>query len=146
VWTGHGAIVSCLPQGHVIQCLWGMWIGTWELALVKTRVLLALVKTRVMLKKFKSWKLFVKFRFRGVSQTLHATDMTAMQGTSDLFFITKFVFVICVHLGTNFPHHITIHREVALYCTCTLLQVLQKLEWCVLFMVRLFNEGMLQGS
>ena len=126
--------------------LLGKWIGTGELALVKTRVLLALVKTRVLLalvktrvllalvkthvllEKFKSWKLFVKLRFLGVSQTLHATDMTAMQGQSDLFFITKFVFVICARLSTNFPHHITIHRKVALYCTCTLLQVMQKLE------------------
>jgi len=58
-------------------------------------------------------EIIFEVRFRGVSQTLHATDMTAMQGTTDLLFITKFVFVICAHLGVNFPHHITIQTQFA---------------------------------
>jgi len=62
-------------------------------------------------------EIIFEVRFHGVSQTLHATDMTAMQGTTDLLFLTKTVSVICAHLGVNFPHHITIHRQVALYCT-----------------------------
>jgi len=55
----------------------------------------------------------MKLDFRGVSQTLHATDMTAMQGQSDLLFISKPICAICAHLVANFLHHITIQTQVA---------------------------------
>jgi len=51
-------------------------------------------------------------RFRGDSQTLQATDMTAIQGTVNLLLISKSVCTICAHLVENFPHHITIQWQV----------------------------------
>ena len=52
-------------------------------------------------------------RFRGFSQTLKGSYLTAIRGTTNLLLISKSVFIICAYLGANFPHHITIQRLVA---------------------------------
>jgi len=125
---GLGAILSCLPQGNVIKCLWGMWTGAWELALVKTDTLL---------EKRNSWHLIVNLifsiRFRGVSQALHTTDITAFQRAANLTLIFKSAFTNWGNLGANFPHHITIETQVAFILHGTLQHVIQKLEWCSFF-------------
>ena len=58
-------------------------------------------------------KVIFPIRFRGVSQTLQTTDITAIQGTANLFLISKSACTNFANLGANFPHHITIQRQVA---------------------------------
>ena len=58
-----------------------------------------------------SWHLIVKIRFHAVSQTLHATVLTAIQRTANFFLISKSVCTNCPHLGANFPLQITIQRQ-----------------------------------
>ena len=58
-----------------------------------------------------SWHLIVKIRFHAVSQTLHATVLTAIQRTANFFLISKSVCTNCPHFGANFPLQITIQRQ-----------------------------------
>ena len=102
VWTGHGATVGSLPQKIMIKWFWGKWIGTWELAQVKTRI--------VLLKR-NSWHSILKVRFLGVSQTPQTPNLTAIQRTANFSLISKSVCTNCPHLGANFPLQITIQRQ-----------------------------------
>ena len=58
-----------------------------------------------------SCHLIVKIRFHAVSQTLHATVLTAIQRTANVFSISKSVCTNCPHFGANFPLQITIQRQ-----------------------------------
>jgi len=58
-------------------------------------------------------KVIFPIRFRGVSQTLQTTDITAIQGTADLLLISKFACRNSANLGANFRHHVTTETRVA---------------------------------
>ena len=61
--------------------------------------------------------------FRGISQSLQTNEPYPNPKCPNLLFLSKSVGSICANLGTNFPHQVNIETQVALYSTCTLLQV-----------------------
>jgi len=107
-----------------------MWTGTWEICLVKTGILL---------EKGNSWHLIMNvifsIRFRGVSQALQTTDITAFQTTANLSLISKSALYELRKFGSKFhsPHN---HSET----TCFIMHVDLATHATEILMTLFFSE------